>query len=77
MESISTANWLERPAAAALKPSPALYDRPVASMSWPLAQRTQPFSDSTTVTGSVGISSFSDRALASARSTIGERRSSP
>jgi hypothetical protein len=77
VESINTANWLERPAAAVLKPSPALYDRPVASISWPLAERTQPFSDSTTVTFSFGSRSFPVRALASARSTIGERRSSP
>ena len=43
-------------------------------MSCPFAQRTQPISDKITVTGSVGSISFSAMALASARSTNGERR---
>ncbi|MNN36651.1 hypothetical protein D3C81_1505540 [compost metagenome] len=46
-------------------------------MSWPFAARIQPFSDITTVIGSLGTSSVSSMACAAWRCTSGERRSSP
>jgi hypothetical protein len=42
-----------------------------------LPERTQPRSESTTVTGSDGISAVGSSAFAASRSTIGERRLSP
>ena len=47
------------------------------SISWPLAARTQPPTDSTTVTGSLLTSAVSASAWAASRSTMAVRRLSP
>ena len=74
---MNIACWLLLPWTASLYASPDLYCRDIGSTSCPLAARIHPRSDSTIVTGSVDNSSVSLNALASSRSTSGERRSSP
>jgi hypothetical protein len=46
-----------------------LYWSPAASTSWPFAARTQPRSESTTVTGSAETNSVAKKAFASPRAT--------